>query len=270
MLKRVLSLLLVLAAVPAAARQRCACAGDPERPHAATRQRSSSPRQCGRPRSRRRDLPRLRRANQNTARMAGLLASWGYAALVVDSFSRARTQDACGRNWPTQADAEMRARHRRATLAWLGQQSYVDPKRLATMGYSLWRRGCPCCARCRRPGGRPSIGARHRRLSRLRAGRCAGTAAHRASTDLVRAGGARRPGRRYRMQGRHRAHRAGRDLVETRLYEGARITAFDALWPAGPLSRRRRQPQQAGRLLRRALRRQRNGMEGREGDSSAT
>src|SRR5882757_4159365 len=46
---------------------------------------------------------------QNTARMAGLLASWGYAALVVDSFSARGLKDVCGRNWPTQTDAEARA-----------------------------------------------------------------------------------------------------------------------------------------------------------------
>lgn len=74
---------------------------------------------------------------QNTARMAGLLASWGYAALVVDSFSARGLKDVCGhKNWPTQADAEMRAHDIDATLAWLGQQSYVDARRLAYMGYS--------------------------------------------------------------------------------------------------------------------------------------
>jgi dienelactone hydrolase len=73
---------------------------------------------------------------QNTARMAGLLASWGYAALVVDSFSPRGLKDVCGRNWPTQADAEARAHDIDAALAWLGKQSFVDPKRLAYMGYS--------------------------------------------------------------------------------------------------------------------------------------
>lgn len=73
---------------------------------------------------------------QNTARMAGLLASWGYAALVVDSFSARGLKDVCGRNWPTQSDAEARAHDIDATLTWLGQQSYVDPRRLAYMGYS--------------------------------------------------------------------------------------------------------------------------------------
>ena len=73
---------------------------------------------------------------QNTARMAGLLASWGYAALVVDSFSARGLKDICGRNWPTQADAEARAHDVDAAVAWLGTQGFVDPQRLAVMGYS--------------------------------------------------------------------------------------------------------------------------------------
>ncbi len=73
---------------------------------------------------------------QNTARMAGLLASWGYAALVVDSFSARGLKDVCGRNWPTQADANARAADIDATLAWLARQPFADPKRLAFMGYS--------------------------------------------------------------------------------------------------------------------------------------
>jgi dienelactone hydrolase len=73
---------------------------------------------------------------QNTARMAGLLASWGYVALVVDSFSARGLKDVCGRNWPSQADAEARARDIDAALAWLGRQAFVDAARLAVMGYS--------------------------------------------------------------------------------------------------------------------------------------
>lgn len=73
---------------------------------------------------------------QNTARMAGLLASWGYAALVVDSFSARGLKDICGRNWPSQADAESRAGDIDAALAWLGKQPGIDPHRLAVMGYS--------------------------------------------------------------------------------------------------------------------------------------
>jgi dienelactone hydrolase len=73
---------------------------------------------------------------QNTARMAGLLASWGYAALVVDSFSARGLKDICGRHWPTQADAEARAHDIDAALGWLARQPGIDPKRLAYMGYS--------------------------------------------------------------------------------------------------------------------------------------
>lgn len=73
---------------------------------------------------------------QNTARMAGLLASWGYAALVVDSFSARGLKDVCGRNWPSQGDAEARAGDIDAALAWLSKQPEVDPRRLAVMGYS--------------------------------------------------------------------------------------------------------------------------------------
>lgn len=73
---------------------------------------------------------------QNTARMAGLLMSWGYVALVIDSFSARGMKDVCGKNWPTQADAEARAHDIDAALAWLGKQSFVDPRRLVFMGYS--------------------------------------------------------------------------------------------------------------------------------------
>jgi dienelactone hydrolase len=72
----------------------------------------------------------------NNARMAQLLQGWGYIALVVDSFSARGLKDVCGGNWPTQADAERRAHDIDAALSWLAAQSYVDPARLAFMGYS--------------------------------------------------------------------------------------------------------------------------------------
>ncbi len=77
---------------------------------------------------------------QNTSRMAGLLASWGYVALVVDSFSARGLKDICGRNWPTQADAEARAHDIDAALAWLARQPGIDPKRFGIHGLFLWRR----------------------------------------------------------------------------------------------------------------------------------
>jgi len=72
----------------------------------------------------------------NNARMAGLLRDWGYVALVVDSFSSRGIKDACGRNWPTQADAEKRAFDIDATGAWLNDQPFVLPTQKAFMGYS--------------------------------------------------------------------------------------------------------------------------------------
>ena len=72
----------------------------------------------------------------NNARMAGLLKSWGYVALVVDSFTSRGLKDVCGRNWPSQADAERRALDIDAAGQWLASQPYVKANELAFMGYS--------------------------------------------------------------------------------------------------------------------------------------
>jgi dienelactone hydrolase len=72
----------------------------------------------------------------NNTRMAGLLAEWGYAALVVDSFGARHMTDVCGRHWPTEADAARRVRDIDYALLWLSQQPFVDGGRLAFMGYS--------------------------------------------------------------------------------------------------------------------------------------
>ncbi len=72
----------------------------------------------------------------NNTRMAELLKGWGYVALVVDSFSSRGLKDVCGRNWPTQADAEKRALDIDAAGAWLGARDYVVADRMAFMGYS--------------------------------------------------------------------------------------------------------------------------------------
>lgn len=136
MLKCALGLLLLLAALPAAAQQN---ARVPVTQNGRTLQLAA---QLFRPANAAGAMPAVAifhgcgGPGQNTARMAGLLASWGYAALVVDSFSARGLKDVCGRNWPTQADAEARAHDIDAALAWLGQQSFVDAKRLAIMGYS--------------------------------------------------------------------------------------------------------------------------------------
>jgi len=72
----------------------------------------------------------------NNTRMAELLKSWGYVALVVDSFSSRGLKDVCGRNWPSQADAEKRALDIDATGLWLCAQDYVRGSQTAFMGYS--------------------------------------------------------------------------------------------------------------------------------------
>ncbi|MBP6766552.1 MAG: dienelactone hydrolase family protein [Reyranella sp.] len=97
---------------------------------------------------------------QNTARMAGLLASWGYAALVVDSFSARGLKDVCGRNWPTQSAAEARAADIDATLAWLSAQPGIDPRRLAYLGYSYGGGVAMLRALSGKPEDRPPAAAR--------------------------------------------------------------------------------------------------------------
>jgi dienelactone hydrolase len=72
----------------------------------------------------------------NNTRMAQLLKSWGYVALVVDSFSSRGLKDVCGRHWPTQADAEKRALDIDAAGLWLDLQDFVKPSQRAFMGYS--------------------------------------------------------------------------------------------------------------------------------------
>jgi dienelactone hydrolase len=72
----------------------------------------------------------------NNTRMAELLKSWGYVALVVDSFGGRGLKDVCGSNWPSQADAEKRALDIDAAGKWLAGQSYVKAGQLAFMGYS--------------------------------------------------------------------------------------------------------------------------------------
>jgi dienelactone hydrolase len=72
----------------------------------------------------------------NVTRMAELLKGWGYVALVVDSFSSRGLKDVCGRNWPTQADAEKRTLDIDAALTWLEEQPYVRTGQIGFMGYS--------------------------------------------------------------------------------------------------------------------------------------
>ena len=72
----------------------------------------------------------------NNARMAQLLQSWGYVAVVVDSFAPRRLKDVCGRNWPTQRMAEERTLDISATSLWLNTQSFAKGSQTVVMGYS--------------------------------------------------------------------------------------------------------------------------------------
>ena len=109
----------------------------------------------------------------NNTRMAELLKSWGYVALVVDSFSSRGLKDVCGRHWPTQADAEKRAFDIDAAGLWLDRQDFVKPSQRAFMGYS-YGGGVAAVAspvgthRCPGP---ERLASRRAGLSRLRAGR---------------------------------------------------------------------------------------------------
>ena len=147
---------------------------------------------------------------QNTARMAGLLRDWGYVALVVDSFSARGLTDVCGRNWPTQADAESAPPTSTPPCTWLGEQGFVDPERLAFMGYSYGGGVAMLRALVAAPRRRRADRARgDPGLSRLRAGRCAGPEARRAPADPVRHGRARRLDAGVAMPGRDRPGREG-------------------------------------------------------------
>jgi dienelactone hydrolase len=167
---------------------------------------------------------------QNTARMAGLLASWGYAALSVDSFSARGLKDVCGRNWPTQADAEARAHDIDAALAWLGAQSFVDPKRLAYMGYSYGGG----VAMLRALSGKPDdTGPSSARAAILVYPDCAladalGPKLAVRQPTLLAIGALDDWTPIARCQAVIDRVTKGRDLIETRVYEGAHHS-FDAL-----------------------------------------
>ena len=194
--------------------------------------------------------------------MAELLKGWGYVALVVDSFSARGLKDVCGRNWPNQAAAEARAHDIDAALAWLGKQSFVDARRWPSWAIPT-AAASPCCARCHRfRHGSSDTGARgDPGLSRLRAGRCAGRQTRGPPADAAGDGRPRRLDAGVAMQGGAGSRRAG-PRPDRDAHLRGRVSQLRRARPAGALSRRRRQPQQAGRLLRRALRRQRGGLEG--------
>ncbi len=171
---------------------------------------------------------------QNTARMAGLLASWGYVALSIDSFSARGLKDVCGRNWPSQADAETRAHDIDAALAWLGAQSFVDPRRLAYMGYSYGGGVAMLRALSGKPDDTaPSLGPSTARAAILVYPDCTladalGPKLAVRQPTLLAIGALDDWTPFARCQAVIDRVTKGRDLVETRIYEGAHHS-FDAL-----------------------------------------
>lgn len=65
--------------------------------------------------------------------VADWLASHGYVAVAIDTLTPRGVSNAC--NDPSGSRIE--ARDALATLAWLRRQPYVDPTRLAVLGYSM-------------------------------------------------------------------------------------------------------------------------------------
>ena len=71
----------------------------------------------------------------------GLLRDWGYVALVVDSFSSRGLTDVCGRNWPTPGRRRERApRDIDAALQWLAGSGFRRSQAAGVHGLLLRRR----------------------------------------------------------------------------------------------------------------------------------
>ena len=196
-------------------------------------------------------VPRLRRTGTEHGAHGGAARLVGYAALVVDSFSARGMKDVCGRNWPTPVAAEARAGDIDASLAWLGEaaghRSKASWNTWAIPTVAAWR----CCGRCR---ANPTIGHRRRH-----APSCCSIPTARwpmrwygalRSSSRRSSPWARSTIGRRSLQCRAVMERVvrGRELIETRVYEGAHHS-FDALGLPVRYLAGRRQPQQARRLL---------------------
>ena len=65
--------------------------------------------------------------------VADWLASHGYVAVAIDTLTPRGVTNAC----QDKSGSRIEARDALATLAWMRQQPYVDPTRLAVLGYSM-------------------------------------------------------------------------------------------------------------------------------------
>ena len=236
------------------------------RPSSGRYSRASSivrPRRAGAGRG---DLPWLRRRRRQQCADGGAAEELGLCRAGRRQLLLARPQ---GRLRPPLADpgrcreAGLRYRCRRP---WLDRQDFVKPSQRAFMGYSYGGGvGLLRTLSARTDARAPTAGAlpcwsipiagwarRSAPSSRPRQPTMIAMGALDDWTPIRAMRGAARP---YR-----RRSRAGRDACLSQ-----RASQLRRARPAGALPRRRRQPQQAGRLLRRALRRQRGGVEGLRG-----
>lgn len=72
--------------------------------------------------------------SQNTRVWARRLAGWGYAALILNSFSARGIDNVCGRG--LDFSGRERAKDALAAAAWLRTRSDIDPERIGALGYS--------------------------------------------------------------------------------------------------------------------------------------
>lgn len=70
----------------------------------------------------------------NTRAWARRLASWGYAALILDSFSSRNIKNVCGRG--LELSGRERAKDALAAAAYLRTRSDIDPNHIGVLGYS--------------------------------------------------------------------------------------------------------------------------------------
>ncbi len=170
---------------------------------------------------------------QNTSRMAGLLASWGYVALVVDSYSARGLKDVLRPQLAHPGGCRRAGiRHRRGPR--LARQAALRRCQAAGLHGLFVRR--------RRRGAARTLAASRRHdarngtstgtgaggdpgLSGLRAGRCAGPQARGAPADLLRHGRARRLDAGAEMYGGDRPRGAGPRPWSRRASTTAPITA---------------------------------------------
>jgi dienelactone hydrolase len=71
-------------------------------------------------------------------KLADDLVAWGYVALLVDSYATRRIDHAC--NWNASAVSEKRRPDAYGALDFLGRQAFVDPNRVAAVGFSAGAR----------------------------------------------------------------------------------------------------------------------------------